>query len=143
MIVDALFIASRPLIYVPLATLALLVSTIWLKNSSGKLKVALLWLATYLALAAGIVAVAYTQHQYGCGFGLGDCYNDKLPDGFWALKLVVVLAYYAWFAAAILSTLRRLMGVSDRAAKKGALLLVGALSAALTAFLVYLSTFGS
>lgn len=140
---EVLVFFMHPIAYLPLAVLLLLVGIIWTKNADDRLKTILGWFTAYLLVVAVLIGVAYTQYQSGCGFGLGDCYNDKLPDGFWALKLVVVLAYYAWFAAAILSTLRRLMGVSDRASKKGALLLVGALSAALTAFLVYLSTFGS
>ena len=119
----------------------MLVGLVWIKNTDGKLRTSIYWVISYIFMSGMLGAVAYTQMQNGCGFSLGDCYSDTLLEGFWGLKLLIVLSYYLWFAAAVFSLARRFFGVSDKTAKKWAMILLLILCVAVIGFFLYLRSF--
>lgn len=128
---------AQPLVYVPMAALLLLLGLIWLMGSDRKLKISILWFATYILVCAGLLAVAYVQKASGCDLSLGDCYSDQLPEGFWVIKFVAVLLYELWAISAVFSIARRLLGVSDSASKKYVLIALGLLSIIIFSFVLY------
>lgn len=136
-----LFVLTQPLVYVPWIVLLGLLGTIWLKNSDTKIRTGLFWLISYGFACFGLLAVAYTQRQSGCGFNLADCYSEQLPEGFWVVKFLAVLLYQLWTISAVFSIVRRLLGVSDAIARKYALISLGLLSTALFGFALYLRSF--
>lgn len=109
---DLIFIATRPMVFVPVVTLMLLLILIWFKASDNKTRVSAAWVFSYLAVCSALLSVAYAQYLSGCGFGLGDCYTDDAPHWLWITKLLAVLAYWIWFLFAGVSVIRRAMRLS-------------------------------
>ena len=103
---------------VPAVTLFVLMALIWLKGTGNKRKVTVVWGCLYLFLTICLASLAATQYVNGCGFSLGDCYAEGLPEGFFGLKLLAVMGYYLWMFAAALSIVRRSMGGFDSIARK-------------------------
>lgn len=138
---DLIFIATRPMVFVPILTLLLLLSLIWFKASNNKLKVSAVWVGSYLAVCGGLVSVAYVQYLSGCGFSLRDCYSDAVPDWLWIAKLMAALVYWIWIACAAFSVIRRALSLSDKAARKIAVVAFAVLVIGMVGFILYLRSF--
>lgn len=127
---------------VPMLMLLVLMTLIWAKGTGSKLKATLTWGGLYLVLTISLASLAATQYVNGCGFGLGDCYAEGLPDGFFGLKMLAVMGYYLWLLAAALSVVRRVLGVKDTTARKYGLIVAGVLTVSAIGGLAVLNYLG-